>query len=186
MACSWWENRVLSNFTSRAMAAAAFYASGDLSVGGELSGTAIPDVPAALGPSWGWRCSDGGSVQFYPAGRRPLLFYNAFYGDTMKCTNATIHDLFRKGVDDTIKMLASPRLSLDNVMAAVLPSGGEGKGVVTLADAKKLGHGWGTGKSTTFYDAGAGTKVARAAASAAETGGDRSGAERPSSSSLRG
>eukprot|EP00438_Fugacium_kawagutii_P003854 Skav230675 [mRNA] locus=scaffold2185:363143:369349:- [translate_table: standard] len=92
-------NWVLHNFTDRDQCVQAYEASGEASLKGALAGRELPGLKR-LG-----RCCDGGGVLPFPGREGKLAFYHhSYYGSAATCTMETIDNLFRKGVDDTIRM----------------------------------------------------------------------------------
>ncbi|CAJ1337945.1 unnamed protein product [Effrenium voratum] len=94
-----WQNWILHHFADREQCAHAYEASGEASLGGFLLGQELPGLEH-LG-----RCCDGGGILPFPGREGKLAFYHhSFYGSAASCTLETIEMLFRKGVDDTIRM----------------------------------------------------------------------------------
>lgn len=94
-----WQNWVLHHFTDREQCVQAYEASGEASLRGALAGRQLPGLHQ-LG-----RCCDGGGVLPFPGREGKLSFYHhCYYGSATNCTMETIDNLFRRGVDDTIRM----------------------------------------------------------------------------------
>lgn len=94
-----WQNWVLHHFSDREQCIQAYEASGEASLRGALAGRELPGLQR-LG-----KCCDGGGILPFPGREGKIVFYHhSFYGSAPHCTLESIEDLFRKGVDDTIRM----------------------------------------------------------------------------------
>eukprot|EP00913_Durusdinium_trenchii_P024734 g23216.t1 len=92
-------NWVLHHFSDREQCIQAYEASGEASLRGALAGRELPGLQR-LG-----KCCDGGGILPFPGREGKIVFYHhSFYGSAPHCTLESIEDLFRKGVDDTIRM----------------------------------------------------------------------------------
>lgn len=144
-----WSNDVFYNFSSREQAAKAYYASGDLSAHGIFLGTWIPDF-SKVGT-----CSDGGSVTYFPDSSGALIYFHAFYGYVTQHPEAAgIEYLFRKGVDDTIKLLTSKELLVEkskdgNGGMQMVPPGPSGR--VGKEEYSALQKKWGLSNGKAYF-----------------------------------
>merc|ERR1712046_13699 len=98
----------------------------------------------------------GGQVKYLPFRRASLLYYNAYYNSTSSMTLDSINYLFRKGVDEGVKLLLSN--GTFNVDADADEGGGMSMVVpkpaqyVSQEDYKKLSAKWElSNKDTTFW-----------------------------------
>lgn len=104
---------VLYNFTSKQQCADSIFASGEASVKGGAEGDTVEGLTVKIGTA-----EDGGSLTAFLStssaaearSRNPAVYFHTFYDDKflVDVTPATIDYLFKRGVDDTLKMLLSP------------------------------------------------------------------------------
>mmetsp|Transcript_83119 Transcript_83119/g.144413 ORF Transcript_83119/g.144413 Transcript_83119/m.144413 type:complete len:395 (-) Transcript_83119:97-1281(-) len=101
------KNVVMHNFKSKDQVVVAFQASGEASVTGAARGLQIDSATDKVG-----NFSDGGNVCPFPGRTRKVLYYHTFYGYALKCNLETIEILYKKGVDETIRLLKSENLHI--------------------------------------------------------------------------
>lgn len=101
------KNVVMHNFKSKDQVVVGFQASGEASVVGAARGLKVDAAADKIG-----KCSDGGNVCPFPGRKRKVLYYHTFYGYALKCTLQTIEILYKKGVDETIRLLKSQDLRI--------------------------------------------------------------------------
>lgn len=142
---------VLSNFTSRQQCADTVFASGEASAKGEATGDDVEGLKDLYGTG-----ADGGELTTFdqlPGGvPRPVVFYHTIFDDydMITITPETIRKLYKRGVDDTIKMLRNPTF--------VVPKQSNGQGGMVLARSGTFAElaqlGWSLAKKGTFLNIG--------------------------------